>query len=169
VESALELLDRQYERVKAADGATFLQELKRYRDLVESDKRLSPLVEHISAETEAAHQAFKADDDELVKELVALKTDLVARASDLDDSGEPRPADDSMRLTNFGWQRTFANFDQVASHGVDAMYERRDWDDSRSGLLVAIVTEKLHAAQWHENKGPVLRIAETSRVRRRPG
>jgi hypothetical protein len=46
------------------------------------------------------------------------------------------------------------------------MYERRDWDDSRSGLLVAIVTEKLHAAQWHENKGPVLRIAQHNQ---RPG
>jgi hypothetical protein len=147
-ETAVELLDRQHERLQAADGVEFVHELRRFCEFITAgpDVVVRALGE-LRAEAACVEAAFAEHDRELVPGLVQLKEDLVARVPEADDSGVARPNDRFSRADP-AWTYGFANFDQVATSGPDRYVHLQKWDASASGMLLSILEAKLKELQW---------------------
>jgi hypothetical protein len=152
-ENPLELLDRQYARVRDKDGAAFFVELRRFVELIESQAQLTQTLDELRAEAAATEQAFREHDARLVPDLVELRQELVRLAPEADDSTMTRPQQEILTPVP-AWNFSLANFDQVATDGPDHVIQRTGYDDSRSGMLVAILQNKLRRLQWEDHSTP---------------
>jgi hypothetical protein len=75
-ETAVELLDRQHERLQAADGAEFVHELRRFYEFITAGPApVAGALGELRAEAAAVEERFAEHDRELVPELVQLKED----------------------------------------------------------------------------------------------
>jgi hypothetical protein len=145
---SLELLDRQYARLAAQDGAGFIQELRRFYDfLTAGPAPVSDAVRVLRDEACEVEEAFNRHDDELVPQLVEIRNELVNQAPDADDSNLQRPQG-TRDLATAHWTYSLANFDLVASDGSDRLIVNQGYDASRSGMLLRILESRLRELQW---------------------
>jgi hypothetical protein len=136
----IDLLDRQYERLRTRDGVAFMRELPRfYETITAGPTAVVAAMRTLRKEAEACEREFQDADLSLIPELVQLRSELVALAPECDDSGDLRPPNPTM-----SWTYGLANFDQLASHGPDRLVERGDDDPSRSGMMLRILQSKLN-------------------------
>jgi hypothetical protein len=159
---AIELLDRQYERLASAVDSDFIRESIRFHEFI--TERCPPVVAvlaELRQEAADAEARFRAHDEVLVPELVALCDELVALAPAADDSQSTRPTDPL--VSSMRWTFTLANFDQLASLGPNRNVLRDGWDDSRSGTMLRILENKLRSLQWYTDPdGPNPQPSETN-------
>lgn len=140
----MELLERQYTRLRELDGAEFVRELPRfYETLTAGPHPLPSLVAELRGEAREYAAAFDAANEELIPELVTLRDELVTLAPEADDSGQARPPGPSM-----SWTYGLSNFDQLAAGGPDRLVENVDQDPSPSGTMLRILQSKLNGLRY---------------------
>jgi hypothetical protein len=160
-DTAIELLDRQHERLQTADGAEFVHELRRFYEFITAgpDAVVSALGD-LRAEAASVVEAFAQHDSRLVPDLAQLKADLVARVPEADDSGVPRPNGRFSR-PDPAWTYGFANFDQVATGGPATL--ARDAPTTRSLIQTRTashkIDEQLMDAQLREDRCEIKKAA----------
>jgi hypothetical protein len=159
----IDLLDRQHDRLQSKDGAEFIHELRRFHQfLTTGPEAVVTALAGLRADAEQMERDFKDHDAALVPALVELKSKLVDRAPTADDSGEPRPQE-QRGPAGLTWSFGLANFEQVATNGPDRIIVRQGFDDSRSGMLLRILEQKLRALQWTQDADtPNPRPSETN-------
>jgi uncharacterized membrane protein YqaE (UPF0057 family) len=161
-ESTLQLLDRRYARLVEKEGAEYLRELRTFIAFLEECRDVKRALDQLRAEAQAAEDAFREHDEHLVPQLVALRDELIAQAPEADDSQAPRPESEFDRPP-LVWLHTFANFDAIVDRTGDQCIQRTGSDDSRSGMLIAILAAKLRKLQWEADAPPgVYRESETN-------
>ena len=151
---AVELLDRQFNRLRDQDGAEFVQELKVFYEFVTTSGPAEVTSALLELREDAARieREFNAHDAEMVPELVDLKARLVATVPETDDSQAPRPTTDWPREP-FEWLYTLANFDQLTTGGPDRFMLKQGGDESTSGMLLRILENRVHLLQFSTDPG----------------
>ena len=145
LEPVVELLDRQFAFLGRQTGADFIWQLPQLLEVLDGEPRLANHLADIRDETMAFLKRKLDDDGAFVEQAAGLRDQLALRAAEVDDSDMERPAPGHGDLQ---YRFSFAHFDLVAS-GEDSPVrgiplERTGFeDDSRSGLLVAILKAKL--------------------------
>jgi hypothetical protein len=140
----MELLERQYTRLRELEGAEFVRELPRFYETITAGPRPLPsLLAELRGEAREYAAAFDVANDELIPELVTLRHELVTLAPEADDSGQARPPGPSM-----SWTYGLSNFDQLAAGGPERLVENVDQDPSPSGTMLRILQSKLNALRY---------------------
>jgi hypothetical protein len=144
----IELLDRQHERLEAAQGPEFVRELARFYAFVTSTgpAEVVDALVALRADATEIRKTFADHDEQLIPQLVELRAELASIAPDADDSSLPRPS--TPGRPPIEWAFTLANFDQIAAGGPNRFTMTEDEDQSRSAMLVRILQEKLQNLRW---------------------
>src|SRR3989442_1094281 len=112
----VEVIDRERARIAGAEGADFLRRLPDYLDLVKRKRSLRRLAAQMSAEAETRYSQFLADENALMEEAVSLRTELVDRAPEIDDSDLAEP--DQATHEYGDYMASLAYFDQLVGQTI---------------------------------------------------
>lgn len=154
VATPLEQLTGAYEAAMNAEGQAFFRRLGEYLGLLQENRRIERVVKALSAEVQGAEQKYAEEDEELAREFVALRGNLVGRApeagEDADDEypGQREPFDPAEAERWQEWSFTLANFDAIATGQKNQMIEEREGDCSRSRVLGEILNAKVYNLQY---------------------
>lgn len=158
-EELLKELERLHARVQERDGADFIAELVRLRRFMEDDPRLQQILDELRTNAEQIEADFQAADVELAPRLIELRRELVRIASDAADP-EPRPRPEWPQR-NHRWIYSMTNFDLVATDDPEAVKERHDLDDSKSGFFIRVLDSRLRELRFLIGKPPAQNISDT--------
>lgn len=149
-----ERLERAYADTDAASGADFFRRLRDYKRLLDDDDTIRAATERMKAEVESAGERLEREDEEVIRDLVRYRQELVERAPEVDDSGQPRPVgaridpETSRQLDEWTW--TLSNFDAIAADADDKLVQRSRLDSTRARMLGEIMNAKLYNLQHPE-------------------
>jgi len=153
----LEQLDRAYQAAMDAEGQAFFRRLREYVSLLRENRRIKRVVTALSAEVQQAEREYGEEDDELVRELVTLRDDLVKIApeagedADVEHPGQREPFDPAAADRWRSWAFTLANFDAIVAGREEQMLEEREGDRSRSRTLGDILNAKVYNLQYPDD------------------
>jgi hypothetical protein len=148
VPTALERLDRAFSDADTASGVAFFRRLRDYKRLLDSDDVIQTAVERIQRQVEVAEERLKTEDEGVIHDLVQCREELVARAPELNDSGQSRPQGSLIdleareRLERWVW--TLSNFDAIAADADGKIIQRGNLDGTRARMLGEILNAKLY-------------------------
>ncbi len=154
VPSPLDRLERTYADADAASGPDFFRRLRDYKRLTDADDTIRAAAERVKAEVEAAAERLETEDEEVIRDLIRYRRELVERAPEVDDSRRPRPAgslaDLEARRKLEEWVWTLSNFDAIAADAADKLVQRRNLDGTRARMLGEILNAKLYNLEYPE-------------------
>jgi hypothetical protein len=90
VATPLEQLNGAYEAAMNAEGQAFFRRLSEYLGLLRENRRIERVVKALSAEVQEAERKYAEEDEQLAREFVALRGDLVELAPEAGED-ETRP------------------------------------------------------------------------------
>lgn len=140
-----------------AEGQAFFRRLGEYLGLLHQNRRIGRVVKALSAEVQEAERKYAEGDEELARELVALRDDLVELApeagedADAEYPGRREPFDPAEAERWREWSFTLANFDAIATGQENQMLEEREGDRSRSRALGEILNAKVYNLQYPDD------------------
>jgi hypothetical protein len=86
----MDLLDRQYQRLRERDGVEFWRELPRfYETITNGPRQLVSALAELREQASGQEREFRAADAALIPELVELRNELVRLAPEADAVGDP--------------------------------------------------------------------------------
>jgi hypothetical protein len=133
----IDALDRKHAFfVRADDGLAALQ-LARYLAWMTSEPLVRDVLAELDGEAADVH-AWEEAESQIVDELLSIRTELVARAPDQDDSSEPEPP--AHTIDSYRWYATLASFDKLAarwqSERNESPYQRIDHHTVKDLVIV---------------------------------
>ena len=140
-----------------AEGQAFFRRLGEYLGLLQENRRIERVVKALSAEVQEAERKYAEGDEELAREFVALRDDLVKLApeagedADAEYPGRREPFDPAEAERWRAWSFTLANFDAIAAGQENQMIEEREGDRSRSRVLGEILNAKVYNLQYPDD------------------
>lgn len=140
-----------------AEGQAFFRRLDEYLVLLRENRRIERAVKGLSVEVEEAERKYAEEDEELVREFVALRDDLVGLAPEAgrdaaaEYPGRREPFDPAEADRWRAWSFTLANFDAIATGREEQMIEEREGDRSRSRALGEILNAKVYELQYPDD------------------
>lgn len=173
-----------YEAAMNAEGQAFFRRLSEYLGLLRENRRIERVVKALSAEVQEAERKYAEEDEQLAREFVALRGDLVELApeagedAEAEHPGQREPFDPAEAERWRAWSFTLANFDAIAADQENQMREEREGDRSRSRALGEILNAKVYNLQYPDDPNRKVRADldtcergsttfATSRTRRR--
>lgn len=153
----LEQLNCAYEAAMNAEGQAFFRRLGEYLGLLRENRRIERVVKALSVEVEEAERKYAEEDEELAREFVALRDDLVELAPEAEEDAEAEypgrrePFDPAEAERWREWSFSLANFDAIATGQENQMLEEREGDRSRSRTLGEILNAKIYNLQYPDD------------------
>lgn len=140
-----------------AEGQAFFRQLGEYLSLLHQNRRIGRVVKALSAEVQEAERKYADEDEELVREFVALRDELVELApeagedADAEYPGQREPFDPAEADRWREWSWTLANFDAIAADREEKILEEKEGDRSRSRALGEILNAKVYNLQYPDD------------------
>jgi len=157
VATPLEQLNGAYGAVMNAEGQAFFRRLSEYLGLLRENRRIERVVKALSAEVQEAERKYAEEDEQLAREFVALRGDLVELApeagedTEAEHPGQREPFDPAEAERWRAWSFTLANFDAIAADQENQMREEREGDRSRSRALGEILNAMVYNLQYPDD------------------
>lgn len=150
----LEQLNGAYEAAMNAEGQAFFRRLGEYLGLLQENRRIERVVKTLSAEVQEAEWKYAEEDDDLTREFVVLRGDLVELAPEAGEDaeaeypGRSEPFDPAEAERGREWTWTLANFDAIAGGREEKILDEREGDRSQSRALGEILNAKVYNLQY---------------------
>jgi hypothetical protein len=149
VASAAQRLEHEIGTLQGRHGRDFFFELKAHLQRLAEDPVLGLLLEDVRADGRRVFQDFEQYDEAGVAECIQLRDSLLTIAPDLDDSDMQEPA---FGAPSMQYDFSFARFNDIVAgaspqRGIPVAPTGAE-DNSRTGALLGILTNKVHEARW---------------------
>jgi hypothetical protein len=149
-----DFLAQEYEYVRERVGGDFFLALAGYVNALDGKAEIGKILTALKAETQEALNRFIDEQNALIEDAKAIRTELAARVPEIDNS-DLTPPDD---VASEEWMSydldSFARFDELANNDLAVAYPSLPDDTPDPGplsRLLGILRGRLHAAEYGED------------------
>jgi hypothetical protein len=149
----IEFAEGEYDYVIGRGGRDFFLSLASYANALHSKSKIREVLSALEAETRTALERFVTEQNGLIEDAKAIRTELAERAPEIDNSAMAEPDHRSHEWTRYELD-SFANFDTLANADREIGYPilpRDDIDPGPISRLLGIIRGRLSAAQYGED------------------